>query len=410
MKIILLCVMVFFGLLLIYYSILTVSGIYFRQKKRIRKPLHEYPSVAILIPAHNEGIVIRDTLEAMLKLSYPGQMDVYLLDDQSTDDTADIGRVFSSFFKNCHYVQVPDGNPKGKSRVLNYGLSITKSEYFIVYDADNQPNADALKLLVEVAEQTPNAAGAIGYVRTINQEKNLLTRMISIEFQVFQLLMQCGRWALFKTGSLPGTNMLLKRSVIEEVGGYDPYALAEDAELTIRITARDYLLPIVPEAETWEQEPENLKVFIKQRTRWLIGNLYLLEKLFYDPTYWRGKVLYHTGQHLLTYFFFVIMLLFSNVWFVLSLVGVDLPVLTQPLIMIWFLSYMVFSFQVIGSMIFNQNTSAINLIVGMIMYFTYSQLFLILLVRAIYFYSISRLRGKTIAWDKTKRYKEEPVQ
>jgi cellulose synthase/poly-beta-1,6-N-acetylglucosamine synthase-like glycosyltransferase len=203
--------------------------------------------------------------------------------------------------------------------------------------------------------------------------------------------------------------MLLKRSVIEEVGGYDPYALAEDAELTIRITAKDYLLPVVPEAETWEQEPENLKVFIKQRTRWLIGNLYLLEKLFYDPTFWRGKVLYHTGQHLLTYFFFVIMLLFSNVWVVLNLVGVDLPVLTQPLLMIWFLSYMVFSFQVVGSMIFNQNTSAINLLVGMFMYFTYSQLFLILLFRAIYSYSVSRLRGKTIAWDKTKRYKEGQV-
>lgn len=410
MKLLLFVVILFFGLLLTYYSILTIAGIYFRQNKQISTRLNSYPSVALLIPAHNEGVVIHDTLEAMLKLSYPGKLDIYLLDDQSTDDTADIGRVFSSVFKNCHYIQVPDGKPKGKSRVLNYGLSITKSDYFIIYDADNQPNTDSLKLLVEAAEQTPNAAGAIGYVRTINQEKNLLTRMISIEFQVFQLLMQCGRWALFKTGSLPGTNMLLKRSVIEEVGGYDPYALAEDAELTIRITARNYLLPVVPEAETWEQEPENLKAFIKQRTRWLIGNLYLLEKLFHDPTFWRGKALYHTGQHLLTYFFFVIMLLFSNTWFVLSLIGMNMPVLTQPLIMIWFLSYMIFSFQVIGSMIFNKNTSATNLFVGMIMYFTYSQLFLILLFRASYSYAISRIRGKTIAWDKTKRFKEEQIQ
>ena len=102
--------------------------------------------------------------------------------------------------------------------------------------------------------------------------------MISLEFQIFQLLMQSGRWLLFQTGSLTGTNMLLRRSALEELGGYDPYAIAEDAELTLRITQKGYLLPIVPESVTWEQEPEHLKILIKQRTRWLQGNLYILEK------------------------------------------------------------------------------------------------------------------------------------
>lgn len=62
--------------------------------------------------------------------------------------------------------------------------------------------------------------------------------MISLEFQIFQLLMQSGRWLLFQTGSLTGTNMLLRRSALEELGGYDPYAIAEDAELTLRITQK----------------------------------------------------------------------------------------------------------------------------------------------------------------------------
>ena len=54
--------------------------------------------------------------------------------------------------------------------------------------------------------------------------------------------------------------MLLRRSALEELGGYDPYAIAEDAELTLRITQKGYLLPIVPESVTWEQEPEHLKI------------------------------------------------------------------------------------------------------------------------------------------------------
>src|SRR5699024_10751243 len=106
----------------------------------------------------------------------------------------------------------------GKSRVLNYGLSITESEYFLVFDADNQPNKDAVIELVHAAETTEDAAGAVGYVKTVNADQNLLTRMIAIEFQVFQLLMQSGRWKLFKAGSLAGTNMLLKRETLQAAG------------------------------------------------------------------------------------------------------------------------------------------------------------------------------------------------
>ena len=91
---------------------------------------------------------------------------------------------------------------------------------------------------VEHAETTEDAVGAVGHVRTVNEKRNWLTRMISLEFQIFQLLMQSGRWLLFQTGSLTGTNMLLRRSALEELGGYDPYAIAEDAELTLRITQK----------------------------------------------------------------------------------------------------------------------------------------------------------------------------
>ncbi|MDQ0273181.1 glycosyltransferase family 2 protein [Cytobacillus purgationiresistens] len=389
---------------------LAVAGIIHRRRENRKPPitLQYYPSVALLIPAHNEGLVMKDTLDAMMKLRYPGQLDVYLLDDQSTDETREIGLNYAKTFSRIHYIPVPNGSPKGKSRVLNYGLSISNSDYFVVYDADNEPEPDAVRLLVEAAEQTENAAGAVGYVRTKNQDKNLLTRMISIEFQVFQLLMQSGRWSLFKIGSLPGTNMLLRRSVIEEVGGYDLYALAEDAELTIRITQSDYLLPIIPKAQTWEQEPENLRTFIKQRTRWLIGNIYLLEKTCRSPEFWKGRAFYHSLQHVLTYFLFVLLLAFSNLFFIASLTGFELPIASAPLLMIWFMSYIVYAIQIIGSMVFNKQTAVYNLAVGAIMYFTYAQLFLILLLRAFSSYFYNRIKGSTIAWDKTKRFKGDP--
>ncbi|MEW9121902.1 MAG: glycosyltransferase [Thermotaleaceae bacterium] len=393
-----------FLMILIYYSVLTLWGIYFRSKNFLPAALDTYPSVDILIPAHNEGSVIMKTLDAMTKLQYPGELLIYLLDDNSRDETSDIAKSFSSLYKHIYHIQVPKGEPKGKSRVLNYGLSLSTSEYFAVYDADNCPEPDALRLLIEAAETTSGAMGAVGYVKTINEEKNWLTRMISLEFQVFQLLMQSGRWLLFKTGSLTGTNMAVKRSVIEKLGGYDVYALAEDAELTMAITRLGGLIPVVPQSRTWEQEPESLKVLFKQRTRWLQGNLYLLEKIFSSIQSFKGRTLVHSLQQILIYIIFLVFLLISHSYFVLGILGYVKFALSAPMLLLWYVSYIIYTSQLFSAQAVEKSFSPINIFIGFIMYFTYAQLFIFLFIRSLFYYVKAKRKKEIIPWDKTIRF------
>ncbi|WP_420768525.1 glycosyltransferase family 2 protein [Parageobacillus thermoglucosidasius] len=393
-----------FSIVLLYYSVLTVFGLYYRLKRKKRIMLDRYPSVDVLIPAHNEGKVIGKTLEAMVKLQYPGELHIYVLNDNSEDDTGMIADAFAERFKHVHHIRVPQGFPKGKSRVLNYGLEISGSEYFAVYDADNQPEPQALTLLVEAAETTVGAAGAVGYVRTVNEQKNWLTRMISLEFQVFQLLMQAGRWFLFRTGSLTGTNMLVKRSVIEEVGNYDVYALAEDAELTLRITRAGGLLPIVPESVTWEQEPEKLDVLIRQRTRWLQGNLYVIEKMLSSFDYYKGRMLVHTLQQLLVYVLFLMFLMVSDCLFIAGIFGYVSLTIPLPMLMIWYVSYLIYTVQLFSAQAAERTFSPLNLFIGFILYFTYAQLFILLFFRSLFYYLKAKRRNTVISWEKTIRF------
>lgn len=404
MKYILLINSLIFSIIVVYYSLLAIFGLYYRLKKKPFKTLNSYPNVDVLIPAHNEGKVIKKTIESMTKLDYPGELNIYVLNDNSQDETGDIAEEFDKAYKNVHHIKVPPGEPKGKSRVLNYGLSISKGEYFVVYDGDNQPEPGSLKLLVDAAVSTPEAAGAVGYVRTINENKNILTRMISLEFQVFQLLMQCGRWFLFKTGSLTGTNMLVKRSVLDIVGKYDVYAIAEDAELTLRITSIGKLLPIVPEAVTWEQEPEQLGIFIKQRTRWLQGNLYILEKMFTSFDYYKGKMLVHTLQQILVYIIFLMFLLLSHGWFIAGLLGYSNSTASLPLLLIWYTSYIFYAIQLFGAQIAERTISPKNILISFITYFTYSQLFVFLYFRSLILYFKAKNKNQIISWDKTVRF------
>ena len=238
--------------------------------------------------------------------------------------------------------------------------------------------------------------------------KNFLTRMIGIEFLVFQLLMQCGRWQLFKLGSLTGTNMLVKRKVLKEIGGWDPYALAEDAELTMRITAKGYLLPIVPDSITWEQEPETYKVWLRQRTRWMLGNLYIVSKLIREKTLRRNANIVNAVQLISIYHLFVAMVLVSDIWFAMGILGrinVDYKI---PLLIIWFESWWVYVVQLIASIVIDKEINVGNIIISMLMYFTYAQLWILLLIRAHLTQLKNRLQSKDsstfIVWDKTVRF------
>ncbi len=230
--------------------------------------------------------------------------------------------------------------------------------------------------------------------------------MISLEFQIFQLLMQSGRWLLFQTGSLTGTNMLLRRAALEELGGYDPYAIAEDAELTLRITQKGYLLPIVPESVTWEQEPEHLKILIKQRTRWLQGNLYILEKMFSSLSFFKGKLLVHSLQQVLVYVVFWLFLIISNVWFVIGLLGIFQIQYSIPLLFMWYVAYITYVSQLFSAQSVERTFTPTNIFISVIMYFTYAQLFTYLFIRSLILYLRAKSKKQVIGWDKTVRFKK----
>ncbi|MDI5787770.1 glycosyltransferase family 2 protein [Bacillus licheniformis] len=85
---------------------------------------------------------------------------------------------------------------------------------------------------------------------------------------------------MVQIATIPGTNFAIRRSIIEQLGGWDDKALAEDTELTIRVYNLGYHIRFFPAAVTWEQEPETWKVWWRQRTRWARGNQYVVLKFW----------------------------------------------------------------------------------------------------------------------------------
>ncbi len=404
---------IFIWFMIAYQLVLTIAGFFHnwssaKEKRVIDSMTHfESPRVCILIPAHNEETVIQRTLDAMIKLEYPAdRLEILVINDGSSDRTGEIVEAMSKRDRRVRCYNVPKGEGgKGKSRALNLGLKQTDAEVIAVYDADNQPLPDALKYLVAELLLHPDLGAVLGNFRTINKDRTWLTRFVSIETMSFQAILQAGRWAMFKVATLPGTNFVIWKHLVDDLNGWDEDAITEDSELSIRVYMKGYKIKYIPFAVTLEQEPETLPVWAKQRTRWVRGNNYVVTKFLKEITQFQNKFLAFEVLYLLSlYYVFLFAIGVSDLIFILSvthLVAIPLP---GPYTTVWVLAIVLFILEIILVLSYEGMDTPRNFFLVFLMYFTYCQFWIYVVGRAIYLDYIKREKR---TWAKTVRFQLE---
>ncbi|CCL36961.1 TPA: glycosyltransferase [Clostridioides difficile] len=398
--------------LLLINIILAMGGyiFYFKNFDKEIKEIDEYPMISILVPAHNEAKVIGRTVESLLLLNYPkSKMELIVINDNSSDNSKEILENIKDRYNNYNFTIINTDSltgGKGKSNALNIGYTISKGDFIAVYDADNTPDKNALRYLVQTIVMNDELGAVIGKFRTRNKNKNLLTKFINIETLSFQWMSQAGRWQLFNLCTIPGTNFILRRSIIEEIGGWDSKAIAEDTEISFRIYKLGYKIKLVPQSITWEQEPETVKVWIKQRTRWAKGNIYVLMKYIKNIfKQGRNKIVFDIAYFFSVYFLFLTSVIISDILCVLSiskLVEISIPI---NFFLIWILSYFLFIIEVSISLTIEKGEATIeNIFIVAIMYFTYSQLWLFVAIKGMIEYLKDIIFKREVKWYKTERF------
>lgn len=402
-------------LMLFYHAFLMLGGYFHLLRYReFKEKLHlspaNYPKVSILIPAHNEEIVIEETIKSMIRLDYPKEkLELLLINDNSSDQT---GTIIDRYAKEYSFIRAVHTKPphagKGKSGALNQGFKNSTGEIIAVYDADNTPEPEALRNLALGLMADEKAGAIVGKFRVVNANKNILTRLINIETLTFQWLAQAGRWFWFKMTTIPGTNFAIRRSILEELGGWDEKALSEDTELSIRVYNLGYYIRFFPEAITWEQEPENIRVWWRQRTRWARGNEYVILKyLFQLHKLKNKKVVIDIFYFLFTYFLFFTGVFISHIIFVVNLVHdleLSIGMISYAL---WITGFLLFVTEICLALSMEQNQLTLkNFLIVLLMYFTYSQMWIFLVVHASFLELKRLLLKQEIKWDKTQRFKQ----
>ncbi|WFR55074.1 glycosyltransferase [Anaerocolumna sp. AGMB13025] len=395
--------------------VLSIGGyIYYSRVKKTDGHIETavYPMVSVLVPAHNESIVIQKTVRALLNFDYPSdKYEIIVINDNSSDDSANVLAEIQKANPDRQLLVINTDNEaggKGKSNALNIGFSVARGSVIAIYDADNTPEPKALTLLVENLINDEKAGAVIGKFRTRNRNASILTRFVNIETLAYQCMNQAGRFLFFKLCTIPGTNFVIRRSIIEEMGGWDPKALSEDTEISFRIYRMGYYIKMMPLAVTWEQEPHLLPIWFKQRTRWAKGNIYVLLKNFkyvFDKD--AGKMRLDVLYYLLVYLLMLSSLIFSDLIFFAGVLGFVHVSISGFSTVLWGMAILVFVLNMLITMAVEENEFNFeSAVLILIMLFSYSKLWVFVVLNSILQSIGDTIYKREVKWEKTVRYAE----
>ncbi|GGA10893.1 glycosyl transferase family 2 [Paenibacillus marchantiophytorum] len=408
----LISVICIWSLLLVNVVLIVAGYLYYIEieNKPIPPLKGETPFVSIMVPAHNEGKVIMKTVESLLALDYPNdRYEIIVINDNSSDNSSVLLKHLQSKYPERNLTIINTDavtGGKGKSNALNIGFQKSKGEYIAIYDADNTPEKKALLYLVSEITNDPTLGAVIGKFRTRNRDANLLTRFINIETLSFQWMAQAGRWKLFKLCTIPGTNFIMRREIVERIGGWDVKAIAEDTEISFRIYMMGYRIKFQPKSVTWEQEPQTVKVWFKQRTRWAKGNIYVIVKnvpLLFKRS--ARNIRFDIIYFLSIYFLLLTSLMMSDLLLVLHALGYITTTIASFSSFLWVLAITLFVVGTFITLVTEKGEMRLsNIWIIMLMYVSYCQMWMVVAAYGMYTYLKDLVFKREAKWYKTERF------
>jgi len=221
--------------------------------------------VSIVVTCRNNALTISECLQALVDQDYPAEdMEIVVIDACSTDGTADIARKFT----NKVYVE-----PFNAAAAYNYAMKVVSYPVLGFVDSDAKVEPAWLRKITPHLSK-PGVAGVSGAIETWNMQ-NAWARA-----QGYEIKNRYNRIGKY-TNRIATMNLLLKRSVIEEVGGWnESFPSQYDTEFGWRLSQRGYKIAYEPDAKCYHFNRPTLKAYWRQQLQYgrNTTRLYLLHR------------------------------------------------------------------------------------------------------------------------------------
>ena len=370
----------------------------------------ELPRITVLVPMHNEELVARSSIEAILRCDYPRElMEIIPINDHSTDRTGEILDAMGAEHDIVNPLHRNNGL-RGKPAALNDALDLARSNVIINFDADYLPNSGALRDLA-LSFKDPEVGAVMGRVVPVNTKSNLLTRLLDLERSGGYQVDQQARHNMKLMPQYGGTVGAYRRDLVQSFGGFDPTVLAEDTDLTYRLYINGWKIVYANRVECFEEVPETWQVRSRQIRRWSRGHNFVMFRHFMpllkSPYLSRGEKL---DSMLLLLIYLVPVFLLTGIVdsIVLFFMG-EMQIIESVFVFLFVASYNSFGnfapfYQIGTASLLDGVSHRIRLLPFLMFYFLLN----IWTISSGFFMALlDRLQHRTAEWEKTQRFRRE---
>lgn len=321
----------FAGTILIYLAEIHAAAIHFlgvfvniwpQETKVIPLPeeTSRYPSVDVFIPTYNEPIeIVKITATAARHIDYPqDRLTVHILDDGATVAKRNDPNTAQAAWERHYALRrmaadlgvnyiTRDRNVRAKAGNLNHAFHHTSSDLVLVLDADHVPTKDILKNTVGWFVKDPKLASIQTphfFMNPSPLEKNMeALQDIPSEGELFYRASHLGL-DFWNASFFCGSNGILRRRYLEEIGGFSGETITEDCETSLALHRLGCNSMYIARPMVCGLSPETFDDFILQRSRWAQGmtQIFVLK----NPLLGKGLKLYQRLCYLnsVMYWFF----------------------------------------------------------------------------------------------------------
>lgn len=230
----------------------------------------QLPDYTIVVALYREASVIEQLVKAIDAFDYPkDKLDIKLVIEQRDVET--LSRIVELRLPARYEIVVaPSGKPQTKPRALNIALSGARGELVVVYDAEDIPAPDQLRLaaLRFAADKDLDCLQARLAIR--NHGESWLSKIFAIEYAMLFDVINPGLCALNLPIPLGGSSNHFRARSLVGVGAWDEWNVTEDADLGVRLSRFGYKIKTL-DSDTWEEAPYEFGNWFRQRVRWQKG-------------------------------------------------------------------------------------------------------------------------------------------
>lgn len=246
--------------------------------------LADYPLVTMVVPCHNEGREIKDTVAYLLASTYPN-FDILLVDDGSTDETKQVLDELADQHPQIRVMAFAKN--QGKAIALSTAALMTSAQYLCCIDADALLDPEALSWLM-MHFRNPRVGAVTGNPRVRNRS-TLLGRLQVGEFSSVIGLIKRAQRTYGRIFTVSGVVVCCRKAALNDVSYWSSNMLTEDVDLTWKLQLRHWDVRFEPKAQCWILAPETLRGLWAQRLRWSTGGIQVIVKNWRIEHLWKAR-------------------------------------------------------------------------------------------------------------------------